>query len=329
MAGIPERYDALVLDAVHKQSLASARSLGRAGLRVALGETFAEYPSSLPVPAFRSRYCAKAVVLPSYGADPAAFADALADFVRAHQVRVVLPTGDGVIVALAPYRARLAELGCVLAVASDDALAIATDKDRTLAAARELGIAGPKSVLVNSVTELAAAYAELRVPLRGQAHDLVDRQGGQPSDARGGCQRGRGRRRHQEVHRRRISACSPRSGPAGRREGVSLFIAGGEVAGELRARGAPHQPAARRRLGLAGKHRGPRGHPGARRGARQGDRAGGACARSSSAGTRAGRPLLMEINPRLAGHHRERHSVGHRLPADDLEVGDRSSRWSR
>lgn len=36
MAEITERYDALVLDAVHKQSLASARSLGRAGLRVAL-----------------------------------------------------------------------------------------------------------------------------------------------------------------------------------------------------------------------------------------------------------------------------------------------------
>ena len=116
-------------------------------------------------------------MLPSYGADAAAFADALADFVRAHQVRVVLPTGDGVIVALAPQRARLAALGCVLALASDDALAIATDKDRTLAAARELGIAGPKSVLVNSVTELAAALRRARVPLRGQAHDPVDRQG--------------------------------------------------------------------------------------------------------------------------------------------------------
>lgn len=167
MAGIPERYDALVLDAVHKQSLASARSLGRAGLRVALGETFAEYPSSLPVPAFRSRYCAKAVVLPSYGADAAAFADALADFVRAHQVRVVLPTGDGVIVALAPQRARLAALGCVLALASDDALAIATDKDRTLAAARR---AGHRRAQVRPRQQRHGAGRRLRgarVPLRG------------------------------------------------------------------------------------------------------------------------------------------------------------------
>ena len=143
MAGIPERYDALVLDAVHKQSLPARGASAGPDCWWRWARPSRSIRRRWPVPAFRSRYCAKAVVLPSYGADPAGFADALADFVRAHQVRVVLPTGDGVIVALAPHRARLAELGCVLAVASDDALAIATDKDRTLAAARELGIAGP------------------------------------------------------------------------------------------------------------------------------------------------------------------------------------------
>jgi hypothetical protein len=54
--GALDSYDILILDAAYKQSLASARSLGRAGLRVALGECFAEHDSSLPVPAFRSRY---------------------------------------------------------------------------------------------------------------------------------------------------------------------------------------------------------------------------------------------------------------------------------
>ena len=299
MAGTPERYDVLVLDAVHKQSLASARSLGRAGLRVALGETFAEYPSSLPVPAFRSRYCAKAVVLPNYGADPAAFADALAGFVRDHQVRVVLPTGDGVIVALAPQRARLAELGCVLAVASDDALGIATDKDRTLAAARELGIAGPKSILVNSVGELPAAYAELEfpfvvkptIPWTGKADSRL-----MPTEVVSEAEA-------VDATAKFLAAGSPvlaQEFAPGRREGVSLFVVDGEVmagCGHVAHRTSPP-------LGGASVLRESIEAPA--------DILGPATALTKAIGLdgvcevefrrdRAGRPLLMEINPRLAG----------------------------
>src|ERR1700753_3870155 len=68
-AATPDRYDILVLDAGSRQSLASGRSLGRAGLRVALAESFDECDPSLPVLAFRSRYSARNVVLPSYAAD--------------------------------------------------------------------------------------------------------------------------------------------------------------------------------------------------------------------------------------------------------------------
>ena len=90
-----DSFDILILDASYKQSLASARSLGRAGLRVAMGECFVECDPSLPVLAFRSRYSSCNVVLPSYAADPDAFALAVADFVRDHPTRVVLPTGVG------------------------------------------------------------------------------------------------------------------------------------------------------------------------------------------------------------------------------------------
>lgn len=59
-------YDVLILDAAYKQSLTCARSLGRAGLRVAVGERRVE--SNLPerVPAFKSRYCARSLHLPDY-----------------------------------------------------------------------------------------------------------------------------------------------------------------------------------------------------------------------------------------------------------------------
>jgi hypothetical protein len=52
----PGSYDVLVLDAAYKQSLACARSLGRAGLRVAMAECFVECDPALPVPGFQSRY---------------------------------------------------------------------------------------------------------------------------------------------------------------------------------------------------------------------------------------------------------------------------------
>src|ERR1041385_3900810 len=44
----PGRYDILVLDASYKQSLACVRSLGRAGLKVAAGESAAESDPAHP-----------------------------------------------------------------------------------------------------------------------------------------------------------------------------------------------------------------------------------------------------------------------------------------
>jgi hypothetical protein len=61
-----EQYDILILDASHKHSLTSARSLARAGLRVALGEAAGQYPPEHKIPSFSSRYCARALMLPDY-----------------------------------------------------------------------------------------------------------------------------------------------------------------------------------------------------------------------------------------------------------------------
>ena len=149
-----------MLDAACKQSLASVRSFGRAGLRVAAAECFVECDPLLPVPTFRSRYCARDLVLPSYATDAAAFAAAVVAFVRQHPTRVVLPTSDGTIAAMAPVREELRALGCVLALASDAALEIANDKDRTLEVARKLGISQPKSMRIDNLDDLPAVLAE-------------------------------------------------------------------------------------------------------------------------------------------------------------------------
>jgi predicted ATP-grasp superfamily ATP-dependent carboligase len=153
-------FDALVLDGSYKQSLASVRCLGRAGLRVAVGESVLDEP----VPAYYSRYCSHKVVLPSYVMQPAAFAAAVVDFVREFPTRVVLPAGDATMAAVAPVREQLAGLGCTLALAPDTALQVANDKDRTLKVAGELGIAMPRTIGIGSVEDLPAAIAELGFP---------------------------------------------------------------------------------------------------------------------------------------------------------------------
>jgi predicted ATP-grasp superfamily ATP-dependent carboligase len=160
----PDGYDVLVLDAATKQSLASARSLGRAGLRVALGECFAECDPSLPVPGFRSRYSAHNVVLPSYATNATAFAAAVIEFVREHPTRVVLPTMDGSIAALIPLREQLAALRCALALPADSVLEIANDKDRTLEVARGLGIEQPKTMRIDDLNDVSAILAEFEFP---------------------------------------------------------------------------------------------------------------------------------------------------------------------
>src|SRR5215472_16923229 len=75
-------YDILVLDAEHKQALAAARSLGREGLRIALGESLTLHRENPPLPSFRSRHCSRSVVLPSYHDDPGLYVAAVIDFVR-------------------------------------------------------------------------------------------------------------------------------------------------------------------------------------------------------------------------------------------------------
>jgi predicted ATP-grasp superfamily ATP-dependent carboligase len=221
-------YDILILDAEHKQTLAATRSLGRAGLRVALGESLTQYRESPPIPAFKSRYCSRSVVLPGYAEDPDAYAAAVVEFVRQNPTRVVLPAGDATCVTLIPRRQELAALGCTLALPSDPAMAIALDKDRTLEAARQLGIAYPRSLHIRSVEELPAAINEFGFPfvLKPIASWTTERRDRVvPVEVIDKAEAMREAARLLEGS----SAVLAQQWAPGRREGVTLFISGGEV----------------------------------------------------------------------------------------------------
>jgi predicted ATP-grasp superfamily ATP-dependent carboligase len=162
--------------------------------------------------------------------EPTAYVDGVLAFVREHRVRVTLPVGDANITLLAPHRERFAELGCMLAVASDAALEIANDKIRTLEVASKLDIAYPKSVEVNGVEDLREAEAQFGYPFvlkptvswTGRvANRMVPTEVVNEAEAM------------EATTRYLATGCEvlAQQYATGRREGVSLFIVNGKLLG--------------------------------------------------------------------------------------------------
>jgi predicted ATP-grasp superfamily ATP-dependent carboligase len=150
------RLDALVLDADLRQSLVAVRSLGRAGLAVGA------LTSAGPTAAERSRWCRVAGTLPT-SEHPARLVEAVIERADAHGGPVVFASDDGTIEALRDRREE-AERHMRIALAAEDALALAVSKPRTLALAEQLGIATPRGVSIESAEELPAALDEIGLP---------------------------------------------------------------------------------------------------------------------------------------------------------------------
>jgi predicted ATP-grasp superfamily ATP-dependent carboligase/alpha-beta hydrolase superfamily lysophospholipase len=152
------RVDVLVLDADERQSLVAVRSLGRAGLVVAAVAT------KDGAPAFRSRWCAVRDIVPDPADDPGAFIDAVSGFAQSHSPRAIITAHDGSIEALRAHRA-VVEKSARVALGSEPALEIAVSKERTLAVATGLGIRVPRGEVVSSPAELKSMVAELGLPV--------------------------------------------------------------------------------------------------------------------------------------------------------------------
>ena len=150
-----EILDALVLDAGLRQSLVTVRSLGRRGLSVAALE-------SCNAPAFSSRFCQRGFVCPAGNATDD-YLDYLERLLTGIGARVLIPSGDGTISLLRRHRA-LVERHVRIALAKEEPLAIAVDKERTLAIAERLGIGVPRGVVVRAAGEVPAALEEIGLP---------------------------------------------------------------------------------------------------------------------------------------------------------------------
>ncbi|MBO0780189.1 MAG: ATP-grasp domain-containing protein [Ktedonobacteraceae bacterium] len=153
-------YDTLVLDAHLRQSLATVRSLGSRGLRVAALER-AELAAHLPT--FASRWCQEAFVAPSSEQGIEAYVQYLETRLRATPARVLITSSDGTLEILRQHRERLSR-HAGLAIASESALDMAVQKERTLALARELQINVPIGVPIRTSSEVSEAVRTVGLP---------------------------------------------------------------------------------------------------------------------------------------------------------------------
>ncbi len=91
------------------------------------------------VPTFSSRWCQQTFVAPSYKHDPEPFIEYLEHLLDNNKVRVLIPAADGTLAVIRQYRERL-QRRTNIALAKEEALAVAINKDQTLALAEELGL---------------------------------------------------------------------------------------------------------------------------------------------------------------------------------------------
>lgn len=144
---------ALVLDGNSWPSRAVARSLGAAGWRVV---------TEKGTIAARSRHCAAEVELPSYREHASAFAAAVAEAIDRHGVDVVAPAEDASLELL--YETPGLLQGARVLGGDERSAALATDKVKTLDAAREAGFPIPEHRVPERVDEAVAAAREIGFP---------------------------------------------------------------------------------------------------------------------------------------------------------------------
>jgi predicted ATP-grasp superfamily ATP-dependent carboligase len=154
----PASVDALVLDLDTRAGLCIARSLGQAGrsLSVAARDGRAS--------GLKTRYADRRVILPDPEADFESFTNALVAALAEQPAGATIASIDASVEALHRNRESIGRFTAP-ALGEPEAVEIALSKERTLEVAVALGIPVPRSLPVSRPDELAAAGAEIGYPL--------------------------------------------------------------------------------------------------------------------------------------------------------------------
>jgi predicted ATP-grasp superfamily ATP-dependent carboligase len=151
------KIDALVLDLDTRAGLCMARSLGRAGYAVAVAARDGKASG------MRSRYASQRVVLPDPSADFREHTRALIDALASQRPDATLPSIDSSVEALHTNREAVGRFTAP-ALGSFDAVEIALSKERTIEIAHSLAIPVPRSTSVSDPADFDVAVAEIGLP---------------------------------------------------------------------------------------------------------------------------------------------------------------------
>ena len=155
MSGVPA---ILVTDAGRPSAVTIIRSLGRRGWRVVAAD---HNPRSI---GFLSRYAHEHLVYPDPAIAPDAFIETLHKEVGERRIDLVFPVTDEVIHPLSRARGRF-ESECRLALPSEEALEVVTDKAKSLSLVDRLGVPAPRTQVVTTREEARRAAGELEWPV--------------------------------------------------------------------------------------------------------------------------------------------------------------------
>jgi predicted ATP-grasp superfamily ATP-dependent carboligase len=149
--------DALVLDLDTRAGLCIARSLGRAGYAVAVAARDGKASG------LSSRYASERVVLPDPTVDFAEHARSLLETLASQRPDAALPSIDSSVEVLHTNRDAVGQFTAP-ALGSYEAVEIALSKEHVIEIARSLDVPVPRSTRVTSLPELEAAVAEIGLP---------------------------------------------------------------------------------------------------------------------------------------------------------------------
>ena len=147
----------LIADASQRQALVAVRELGKEGM------TVGALDSDSHAPGLASRWCSVGAVVPDFVQNQDAYVDALLRFCIEHGPKSLILAHDGSIEAVRRRRADV-ERVVGLALAPEQALAVAIDKTRTLAFADTAGLRVPRGAFVTDRGQAEAAIDEVGLP---------------------------------------------------------------------------------------------------------------------------------------------------------------------
>jgi predicted ATP-grasp superfamily ATP-dependent carboligase len=127
----------LITDGEQTQTLGAVRALGQERVHVVVGSGVRAAVS------FFSRYCAERVVYPNPRREGDAFLESIIRTAKERSIDVLLPIGYYANVLFSRHREELCRVAN-LAIADYDAMAIASDKQQTMAFAQSVGVPTPR-----------------------------------------------------------------------------------------------------------------------------------------------------------------------------------------